>query len=337
VPARTQCLSRSEPPLAGSDAFPIEFALRTMIEGVLMNYSAPPTDDPWTWPEKSWRDAVDHVRAGRSLKPSAWKDGAQCAFGISFDSDHETFELRNGVKSFSRLSQGQYGPRAGMPRILKMLQSHDVPATFFMPAVSALINPDEVKRVVEDGHEIGIHSWIHESNSDLDYETEKSLAERARDELARLSGQQLRGMRTASWDFSPWTLKIIREMGLLYDSSLMADDEPYELLDGGEPSGVVELPVEWIRDDAVYFNMDRSKALRPYGGPEMVLNIFRRELDVAYEEGGLFQLTLHPHHIGHRSRIWIVDEIIKAAKAKGNVWFATHADIAAYCAKGLKD
>lgn len=253
------------------------------------------------------------------------------AVALSFDSDHETFELRFGGKSFGRLSQGQYGARVGTPRILNVLGKHDVPASFFMPAVSAMINESEVKAVVGAGHELGIHSWIHEFNSVLDHPTELDLALRARDMLEKLSGQRPVGMRTASWDFSPWTLKIIREMGLLYDSSLMADDEPYELLDEGKPSGVVEIPVEWIRDDAVYYNMDRTSALRPYGGPEMVMDIFRRELDAAYEEGGLFQITMHPHHSGHRSRIWVLDEIIRLAKAKGNVWFATHADIAAYC------
>ena len=65
----------------------------------------------------------------------------------------------------------------------------------------------------------------------------------------------------------------------------MADDEPYELLDQGEATGIVELPVEWIRDDAVYFNMDRAASLRPYGGPSMVFDIFSRELDAAAEGG----------------------------------------------------
>ncbi len=100
----------------------------------------------------------------------------------------------------------------------------------------------------------------------------------------------------------------------------------------GEPTGVVELPVEWIRDDAVYFNMDRFSGLRPYTAPEVVLSIFRREFETAYDEGGLFLLTMHPHHIGHRSRIWILDEIIRIAKAKPDVWIATHAEIAQYCA-----
>jgi peptidoglycan-N-acetylglucosamine deacetylase len=214
---------------------------------------------------------------------------------------------------------------------MSLLECHGVPATFFMPAVSAMLHPDEARSVVSAGHELGIHSWIHEFNSKLDHATERDLALRATETLEKLSGKRPVGMRTASWDFSPYTLKIIREMGLLYDSSLMADDEPYELLDQGEPTGIVELPVEWIRDDAIYFNMDRMAALRPYTGPETVLDIFRRELDMAHAEGGLYLLTMHPHHIGHRSRIFILDEIIRHAKALSGVWFATHEEIARWC------
>lgn len=294
--------------------------------------------EPWTWPDSVWREKLEKVRAGRSLRPKTWKGGARMAFAVSFDSDHETFELKNGAASLGRMSQGQYGPRAGSPRILRLLEKYQAPASFFMPAVSAMINPDEVKAVVSAGHEIGMHSWIHEFNSRLDEVTERDLAWRAADALEKLSGSRPVGMRTASWDFSPYTLKIAREMGLLYDSSLMADDEPYELLENGEPTGIVEIPVEWIRDDAPYMAMDRMAGARPYGGPAMVLDIFLRELELAYEEGGLFQVTMHPHHIGHRSRIFILEEILRAARAKGDVWFTTHADLARYCADecGLK-
>ncbi|HEX2555225.1 MAG TPA: polysaccharide deacetylase [Microvirga sp.] len=287
--------------------------------------------EPWQWEEARWRRAVAHVRAGRSLKPERWKDGARCAVALSFDSDHETSELRFGGKSFGKLSQGQYGGRVGSPRILALLERYGVPATFFMPAVSALINPDEPRAVIAGGHELGIHSWIHEFNSTLPYEAERDLAFRARDVLAELSGVEPVGMRTASWDFSPATLAIIREMGLLYDSSLMADTEPYELLEHGEPTGVVEVPVEWIRDDAIYFNMDRMSGLRPYTAPETVFDIFRRELEVAHREGGLFVLTMHPHIIGQRSRIWILDEIVRLAQSLPGVWFATHAEVARHC------
>jgi len=151
--------------------------------------------------------------------------------------------------------------------------------------------------------------------------------------LEKISGVRPVGMRTASWDFSPYTLGIAREMRLLYDSSLMADDEPYELLEDGQPTGIVEIPVEWIRDDAPYVAMDRMAGARPYGGPAMVLDILQRELEHAWEEGGLFQVTLHPHHVGHRSRIFILEEIIRLAQSKGSVWFCTHAELAQYCAQ----
>jgi peptidoglycan/xylan/chitin deacetylase (PgdA/CDA1 family) len=293
---------------------------------------------PWQWDEATWRGIVNKVRGGKSLLPAKWKGGARCAVTLSFDSDHETGELRHGGKSFGKMSQGEYGARSGIKRILKILERHAIPASFFQPAVSAMLHPEEVRSVVAAGHELAIHSWIHEFNSTLGYEAERDLNFRAADVLEKISGKRAVGMRTASWDFSPYTLGIIREMGLLYDSSLMADDDPYELLEDGKPTGVVELPVEWIRDDAVYFSMDRMASLRPHTGPEAVFDIFRRELELAHEEGGLYVLTMHPHVIGHRSRIWILEEIVRLAKALPGTWIATHAEIAAYCAEqgGLK-
>ena len=167
-------------------------------------------------------------------------------------------------------------------------------------------------------------------NSVLPYEVERDLMMRSADELEKITGVRAVGLRTPSWDFSPNTLKIERDMGLLYDSSLMADEDCYELLLDGTPSGVIELPVEWVRDDAVYFMMHRFQSLRPHTPPASVLDIFRREFEAAYEEGGIFQLTTHPHIIGYRSRIWIIEELIRMAKAKGDVWFATHADVARF-------
>lgn len=273
---------------------------------------------------------MNQVRAGRALRPTGWKDGARCAVALSFDSDHETNELRDGGTSIGRMAWGQSGHRVGVPRILRILEAHDVRATFFVPAVSALLYPDEQRDVVARGHEIGIHGWIHEVNSVLPYEAERNLMLRSADTLEKITRVRPVGMRTPSWDFSPHTLKIQQEMGLRYDSSLMADVDCYELLLEGAPTGIVELPVEWIRDDAVYFGMHRFQSLRPYTPPEAVFDIFRRELDAAYDEGGLFQLTLHPHHISARSRIWILEEIIRRAAAKKDVWFGTHAEIAAW-------
>src|SRR3954447_11771419 len=253
--------------------------------------NAPKSDlEPWQWPEEHWRKLVARVRAGRPLRPASWPGGARCAVALSFDSDHETSDLRDGGKSIGRLAWGQFGNRVGVPRILKLLERYDVKATLYVPAVTALIHPDAQRRICAYGHEIGIHGWIHELNSVLPYTAERDLMFRATDTLEQITGVRPVGLRTPSWDFSPSTLKIEKEMGLLYDSSLMADEDCYELLLDGEPSGVTELPVEWVRDDAVYFMMHRFQSLRPHTPPTDVLDIFRREFDAAYEDGGVFQL-----------------------------------------------
>ena len=282
---------------------------------------------PWQWPDSHWQALVDRVRAGKRLRPSKWKNGARLAVALAFDSDHETSELRDGGKSIGRLAWGQYGNRVGVPRILSLLERHSVPASFYVPAVTALLHPDEQRAIIAGGHEIGVHGWIHELNSVLKYEDERDLMERSIDTLEKISGVRPKGLRSPSADFSESTLRLLVELGFSYDSSLGADDDCYELMLNREPSGIVELPFEWVRDDAVYFMMHRHQGLRPYTPPSDVFDIFRRELDAAHAEGGLFELTMHPHVITYRSRIWIVEEIIKHAKALGDVWFATHAEI----------
>jgi peptidoglycan-N-acetylglucosamine deacetylase len=283
----------------------------------------------WRWDEATWRGHVGHVRAGRPLLPG-WPGEARVAVALSFDSDHETIPLRDGETGPGELSRGEYGSRVGARRILALLAEHGIPATFFVPAVSALLHPDEVRRYVAEGHEVGMHGWIHERTATLPPAEERELALRSASVLEKSTGARPAGIRTPSWDFSPATLGIIRELGLRYDSSLMADDEPYEIMQDGEPSGIVEIPVEWIRDDAVYFPMERYSALRPYASPRSVLSIWIDEFEGAYADRGLFQLTMHPHVIGHRSRMAVLTELIDHIASRPGVWFATHAQVARY-------
>ena len=282
----------------------------------------------WTWSESQWREAVERVRAGPRLLPESWPDGGRVAVALSFDMDSETLLLRDSNTSPSRLSVGQYGPRAGAPRILDLLERYDIPSTWFIPAVSAQLYPDEVRAVAAAGHEIGIHGWIHEHTSQLERDDERMLMQRSLDAIEDLSGRQPVGIRTGSWEYSHNTAELIAELGLLYDSSLMADDVPYELMANGDLTGVVELPVEWILDDYPYFAMNRAADIRPYTPPSGVFEIWKREFDMAYEEGGMFLLTMHPQIIGHRSRVSMLEELIQYMRSKPGVWFATHEDVA---------
>lgn len=287
------------------------------------------TTEPWQWDEPTWRTHVDRVRAGRRLVPERWPGGARVAVALSFDSDHETIPLRKGETSPCQLSQGEYGARVAVPRVLALLAEFGAPASFFVPAVSALLHPGEVERYVAEGHEVAVHGWIHELNTQLSRADELELTGRALQTLEKLTGVRPTGIRTPSWDFSPHTLDVIRELGFAYDSSLMADDEPYEIVADGVATGIVEVPVEWIRDDAPYFTMDRASGSRPYLPPRAALEIWRDEFDAAREAGGLFQLTMHPHVIGHRSRLVVLQALLEHIAASGDVWFATHDQVAA--------
>lgn len=288
-------------------------------------------EQPWDWSLAKIKSMVDTVRAGQDLTPKSWPKGAAVAVALSFDFDAETNALRDKNISPGAFSQGEYAARASIPRILSLLDRYDIPASFFVPAVTVLLHPDQIKAITSKGrHEIGLHGWIHERNSLLAEEEERMLMQKSYDVLKKMTGKAPTGIRTPSWDFSHSTLKIIREMGLLYDSSLMADDKPYELLQDGKPTGIVELPVEWLLDDYPYFGFSRYSSVRPHIKPRDVLSIWAEEFDKAYAEGSVLVLTMHPKYIGHRSRIAMLENLIKHMLTRKDVWFATHEDIAKY-------
>ena len=289
----------------------------------------------WSW--EKIQSIVGKVRAGKDLTPRPWPGNNRVAVALSFDLDNETPALRDNNLSPSELSQGEYGSRVALGRILALLREHQIKASFFMPAVVAKLYPASVKQIIAHGHEIGIHGWIHERNSLLTEDRERALMKQAAVTLEEISGVKPVGLRTPSWDYSPNTMKLIREMGLLYDSSLMADERPYEVVYEGKRTGVVELPVEWILDDYPYFGMSRFSTIRPHISPNDVLEIWRDEFDVAYKEGALFLLTMHPHVIGHRSRIVILEKLIKHMMSMQGVWFARHDEIARAAKKKIDD
>ena len=280
-------------------------------------------DEP---PSREWSDekieaVVNRVRAGRNLNPDSWPGGARVAVMLSFDVDNETIWLRNNDTSIGGLSQGEYGARVALGRILGLLDEYEIAASFFGPAVSFSLNPQMVEAIQSSGrHEIGIHGWIHETNATLPREEEERLLRKAVERMTELTGKRPVGYRAPSWNFSENTLNLLMEMDFLYDSSLMADDRPYEIVANGQPTGFVELPVEWILDDAPLMSPLGTR----YSSPRDVLQVYKDEFDIAYQEGTTLVLTMHPHYIGHRSRIVVLRELIEYIEQKPDVWFGTH-------------
>ena len=268
-----------------------------------------------------------HVSAGRRLK-GPWPNGAKVAVGLSFDVDNATATLSTGNLDYEILSRGEYGAVDGLPRILRILDRQQIPSSFFIPAASAVLHPKVVTDIqnAAQKHEIGVHGWIHERLPLLnDEKEEQRLLNLSIETLTKMTGKRPIGYRAPSWKFSKWTMGQVKGAGFLYDSSLMASDDAYELLLDGKPTGVVELPIERILDDAPYFGSNADGSNPSVGA---VYEVFQSEFDVAYEEGGLYLLTMHPHMIGHRSRAAMLEKLIKYIKSKPGVWFATHEQIA---------
>jgi peptidoglycan/xylan/chitin deacetylase (PgdA/CDA1 family) len=306
---------------------PIARLWRAALARIAPSRTTTRSTPPVKWSEDEILRAVAPVRAGRTLTPEHWPGGARVAACISFDVDNETPSLSRGDLAPSSLSAGAFGALAGLERILRLLDRHDVPASFYIPAVSALLHPEMIPRIVQPGrHEIGVHGWIHEIATKIDDRAEeKRLLTQAIEALTKTTGKRPAGYRAPQWAFSRHTLDLLLEAGFVYDSSLMAMDEPYELIANGAPTGLVELPVDWILDDAPYFV--RSGSLP---SPEAIFKTYQDEFDLAYEEGTYFMLTLHPHVIGHRSRIVHLDRFIAGLKARPGIWFATAEQIAAH-------
>jgi peptidoglycan/xylan/chitin deacetylase (PgdA/CDA1 family) len=210
------------------------------------------------------------------------------------------------------------------------MEKHSIPVTFFIPAVSAQLHSDAVDAILKSPlkHEIGVHGWVHERITELTPEEERMLTRRAFDYWTKRLGRKPAGIRTPSWDFTRTTLDIIRELGFLYDSSLMGDDRPYEILAAGKPTGLVELPVEWILDDFTYYSYDRPSSAYHRMGDQDVYEIYLAEFEKAYEERTMFLLTMHPLVTGHRSRFAALEKLVAHMKSKKGVWFATHEQIA---------
>jgi len=295
-----------------------------------MRQPSPQPIAPWTWDLPQIQAVVNKIRAGRDLTPKEWPNGSRVAVALSFDMDAETGFLTDGNCSPQALSRGEYGPRVGVPRILRLLEKHGIPATFFVPAISGQLHPEAVDAILssEPQHEIGVHGWLHERISALNPQEERALTFRAFEWWTRRLGHKPRGIRTTSWDFTSETLAIIRDLGFLYDSSLMGDDRPYEIMADGEPIGLIELPVEWILDDYTYYSLDWQSHAYHRMADSGVHEIYRAEFDAAYAEGTLFLLTMHPFVTGHRSRLAVFERLVEHMISKPGVWFATLEEVA---------
>lgn len=282
--------------------------------------------------EAELADALKPVMAtGRRLAVDRWPGGAKAAVAISFDVDNE-FPMSAALPA--QVGAGSYGWFQALPRIHRLLDEYEIPSTFYIPVGSAVLAPDMVPEILRSGrHEIGLHGWTHERVPELNgREEEERLLAQQIDWYRRAVGGMPRGYRAPNGAISNDTIDLLIRAGIKYDASLPGGDDCYELLSKGSPTGMVEVPFSWITTEWMYLHVDEF-----YQGnlqsPDEVYKVFSSEFEAAYDEGGLFVLTLHPHVIGRRSRLPILRRVIEDAKRKGDVWFATVEQVADYVGK----
>lgn len=266
---------------------------------------------------------------GRYLPPPrfTWPDGARCAAMLCFDVDGETTALSEDPQLARRrtlMSQCEYGPRVGVPRLLGLLDHLQVPATFFIPGYIVEQHPKMVEVIVARGHEIGLHGYLHEKLAYLSEAEEEDILGRTIEILTRFTGEKPRGFRAPWFEINPWTPALLARHGIEYCASAMGDDVPYF-----HDNGLVEIPGQWLLEDweQFAFSADPAWGFIPENCAK-VYDLWWREFEAMHDFGCCFVLTLHPWLSGRPSRVRLLEDIVTAMQAKGGVWFARGHEIA---------
>ncbi|MDT5267349.1 MAG: peptidoglycan-N-acetylglucosamine deacetylase [Mycobacterium sp.] len=262
-----------------------------------------------------------------------WPDGKTAAAAFTFDVDAESAVLWNNEAVGARMSvmsHQAYGPLVGVPRILDLLERHQIASTFFVPGHTADRYPGAIRSIVAAGHEIAHHGYLHEQPTTLTLEQEIDVLDRGLAALADVAGVRPSGYRAPMWDLSWRTPALLAERGFLYDSSLMDSDHPYELaIRPGADQSLVEIPIQWALDDwEQYCYLPDISGSGLIESPRKAREIWQLEFDGLRRAGGCWVLTNHPFLTGRPSRAAELDDLMRYVLDHDDVWTTNLATIA---------
>lgn len=285
--------------------------------------------------------SVRPAAAASSLALPVWPDGKRIAVMLAFDLDAETMWTTRGDGNedhITNLSRGAYGPKQGVPRILDMLDTWKIHATFFIPGIIAEKYPDVVREISRRGHEIGFHGYKHEEFTTTTYEEENATMHRAEAIIRDICGQQMAGHRAPGGVIHDYSLRLFLEHGYIYSSNWRDSDGPFIHKIDGKEVPLVELPKDSIFDDTAYdFYTDSAPERYELKSPREMYEIWKEEFDSLAAEGRMINFVLHPQFIGRASRVNMLSDLIGYMLAHG-AWMDTNYQVASYILKqkGLK-
>ena len=265
------------------------------------------------------------------MAESVWPKGAKCSVCLTFDLDAEWVFMGNDPTVAGmprRLSQGLYVWKAGViPRLLDLLEAHEVKATFFVVAMNAVNHPEVIQEIASRGHDLATHGWKHEKIEDIPREEEEARLLRSREAILDACGYRPVGNRTAGGELSPNTHDILSTNGWIYDSSLRDSDLPYTL-----ENGLVVVPS--------YYEMDDFHLFADYPGiaayyarmqsPETGYQIWSNAFYGFYKYGLCYTTMFHPQIIGKPGNLLLLDRLLTYIRRFPDVWFATGKELAEY-------
>ncbi len=266
-----------------------------------------------------------------------WPDGVRAAACFTFDVDAESAILADRPEAAGWLdvmTHQAYGPRTGVPRLLRLLDRAGIRATFFVPGYTAERWPEAVRSIRDAGHEIAHHGYLHESSRGASLADQEARLLRGLEALDAVAGIRPVGYRAPMWELGHETLGLLARHGFRYDSGLMDADRPYVMAAGGSTlATLVELPSHWALDDwEAYVYLPGISGSGVIARPTEMLERWTLELDSLVDDGGLFVLTNHPFVSGRASRAAALERLLEHAREIDGLWIATCGEVADWTA-----
>lgn len=218
----------------------------------------------------------------------------------------------------------EYGSRAGIWRLERLLTEYRIPVTFYACAVALERNREVGAWIKEAGHEPCSHGWRWEEMWKLTRKEEKEHMLWAIESIRETTGSRPEGWYCRYGPSVNTRELVVEEGGFVYDSDVYNDDLPYYTTVKGKKHLII--PYSFTYNDGKF------GLLPGYASPDDYFNTLKRGFDQLWREGAthpkMMSLGLHPRLIGQAARIDALREFLDYAQATGGVWFAKRIEIA---------
>ena len=275
-------------------------------------------------------------------------------YGVDIDAVAGWLGSYGGQDSPDDITRGIYAGKVGIPRLIKLFKKYNITTTWFSPGQSIETFPEEMKMIINEGHEIGLHGYSHENPLELSPEQEEKILVKTKKLITDLTGKEPVGYVAPWWELSPVTIDLLVKYGVKYDHSLMHHDfqcyyaptveKWYNIeydkdpdvwmkpLEYGKETPVIEIPANWYLDDLPPM-MFIKKAPNSFGWvmPDDILNLWKAQFDFLYREydDGFFPMTIHPDVSGRPQCILMHERLIQYISSFPGVRWCTLEEMAA--------